>query len=282
MRGVRAPLILVLARARRRPGRWAIPSLAIALTVAFAGAVATEAVIVGDHAARAVLSRASPPDRAVRLTWTGPLTPAVTEQASRVLAQPGLGPATEVLALNPARIGGAVVRPAAIAPLERWLPGAAVRRLGPCRSSDCPMLLAGGGRVPSTLATAGVRIRVVGAATLRSAVPLGYVPAFDGQSPVLVTDDIDGLDRLGGLGGIYRTHNWVAPLAVAGLHSWTLGSIETRLRRAESALAGTQGQFALTAPFAALDTGRAQASAAPTRLLLVGGGVLVSLLLFVV
>jgi hypothetical protein len=281
VRGVRGPLLLVLARARRRPGRWAIPGLAIALTVAFAGGVAAEAVIVGDHAARAVLSNSSPVQRTARLTWTGPLTPAITRQASQLLEEPGLGPTTEVLALNPARLGGVIVRPAALAPLARWLPAASARRLGPCRPTGCPMLLAGGGRVPSTLATAGVRISVVGATTLGSAVPLGYLPASDAQFPVLVTGDVEGLDRLGGLGGIYRTHDWVAPLQVGGLHSWTLAGVESRLRRAQSALSGTQGQFELTAPFDALDAARAQASAAPTRLLLVGGGVLVSLLLFV-
>ncbi|MGZ4232216.1 MAG: hypothetical protein ACXVVQ_12425 [Solirubrobacteraceae bacterium] len=281
MTGIRGPLMLVLARARRRPGRWAIPILAIALTVAFAGAVATEAVIVGDHAARTVLGRSSPVERTARLTWTGPLTPAVMRQASQVLDQPGLGPTTEVLALNPARVGGVIVRPAAIAPLGRWLPRAAADRVGSCRPTDCPTLLAGGGRAPSILTTAGVRIRVVGAATLGSAVPLGYAPASDAQQPVLVTGDVEGLDRLGGLGGIYRTHDWVAPLQVADVHSWTLAGVESRLQHAQSALSGTQGQFELTAPFDALDTARAQASAAPTRLLLVGGGVLVSLLLFV-
>ena len=281
VRGVHGPLVLVLARARRHPGRWAMPILAMALTFAFAGAVAAEAVIVGDHAARAVLSRTSPADRTVRLTWAGPLTSAVSQQAQRVLTQPGLGPATQVLALNPARIGGVVVRPAAIAPLARWLPASAVRRLGACRPTDCPMLLVGARRTPATLTTAGVRIRVVGAASLTSTVPLGYAPAFEGQSPVLVTGDIEGLDRLSGLGGIYRTHNWVAPLQVAGLHTWQLGDVEARLRGAQSGLAATQGQFQLAAPFAAFDGARSQASAAPTRLLLVGGGVLVSLLLFV-
>ena len=281
MRGVCAPLVLVVARARRHTRRWAVPILAMALALAFAGAVAAEAVIVGDHAAGAILRHASPADRTVRLTWTGPLTPAVSRQARGVLADPGLAPATAVLALNPARVGGVIVRPAAIAPLARWLPASAVRRLGACRPADCPMLLAGGGRVPATLTAAGVRISVVGTASLTSAVPLGYAPAFAGQSPVLVTGDLEGLDGLNALGGIYRTHDWVAPLQVAGLHSWQLGGVETRLRRAQSALAGTQGQFQLAGPFAALDDARAQASAAPTRLLLVGGGVLVSLLLFV-
>jgi hypothetical protein len=258
-----------------------MPILAMSLAVAFAGAVAAEAVIVGDHAARAVLSRVSPAARTVRLTWTGPLTPTVTRQAQAILAEPGLGTATAVLALNPARVGGVVIRPAAIAPLARWLRSAAARKLGACRPTDCPVLLVGGGRTPATLTVAGVRIRVVGRASLTSAVPLGYAPAYDSQSPVVVSGDIEGLDGLSGLGGIYRTHNWVAPLQVAGLHSWQLTDVEARLRRAQSTLSGTQGQFQLTAPFAALDEARARASAAPTRLLLVGGGVLVSLLLFV-
>ena len=51
MRGVRGPLVLILARARRHPRRWAMPILAMSLAVALAGAVAAEAVIVGDHAA---------------------------------------------------------------------------------------------------------------------------------------------------------------------------------------------------------------------------------------
>ena len=133
MRGVRGPLVLILARARRRPRRWAMPILVMSLAVALAGAVAAEAVIVGDHAARAVLSHATPADRTVRLTWTGPLTPTVTRQAQAVLSRPGLGPTTAVLALNPARIGGVIIRPAAIAPPARWLPASAVRRLGACR-----------------------------------------------------------------------------------------------------------------------------------------------------
>ena len=85
--------------------------------------------------------------------------------------------------MNPVRLGGVVVRPAAIAPLGQWLPGAALGRLGPCRPERCPMLLAESGPVPSTLAAIGVRIQVVGSAPLRSAVPLGFVPSDAGATP---------------------------------------------------------------------------------------------------
>ena len=42
MRALWAPLSLAAARARRRPGRWLLPALGVALAAAFAGAVAAE------------------------------------------------------------------------------------------------------------------------------------------------------------------------------------------------------------------------------------------------
>ena len=71
--GLRGPLMLVLARGRRNRRRWAAPGLAIAIAMAFAGAVAAKSVIVGDRAARSVIADSSPLDRAVRVTWQGPL-----------------------------------------------------------------------------------------------------------------------------------------------------------------------------------------------------------------
>ena len=55
------------------------------------------------------------------------------------------------------------------------------------------MLLAGGGPVPSTLAAIGVRIQVAGSSSLRSPVPLGFVPSNAGTTPVLVTWDANGV-----------------------------------------------------------------------------------------
>ncbi len=72
LRGLTAPLELVAARARRRPGRWAAPALGLALAVAFAAAVATEATIAGDRAARATLAHVSPLTAAVSVVDTEP------------------------------------------------------------------------------------------------------------------------------------------------------------------------------------------------------------------
>ena len=231
VRGLFAPLQLAAARSRRRPARWLLPALGIAFAAAFAAGVAAQAQVAGDQSARSVLSTPSPPDRAIRVTWQGPVSRGVTEQARALLRRLGLGPQTEVVLMNPVRLGGVVVRPAAIAPLGPWLPGAPLGRLGPCRAEQCPMLLAGGGPVPPILAAIGVRIQVVGVAPLRSATPLGFVPSSAGSVPVLVTWDVSGLEAVAGLSGVYRTHSWLAPLAITRLRDWQLADAEDRRRK---------------------------------------------------
>src|SRR5579872_1307940 len=100
LRGWLAPLILVVARGRRRPARWLLPGLGIALAAAFAAGVAAESQIAGDQSARSVLDAASPLDSQVRVTWQGPVTPGVRSQAQALLRGLGLGSQTEVLLMN--------------------------------------------------------------------------------------------------------------------------------------------------------------------------------------
>jgi len=280
--------MLAAARGRRRPARWLLPVLGIALAAAFAAGVAAQSQVAGDQSARSVLDGTSRLGSEVRVTWQGAVSPGVANQARDLLRGLGLGSQTEVVLMNPVRLGGVVVRPAAISPLDRWLPGLPPGRLGPCRAERCPMLLAGPGpdpSVPSTLAAIGVRIQVVGSAPLRSAVPLGFVPSsagVTGSMPVLVTWDVAGLESLPGLSGVYRAHSWLAPLTTTGLRGWQLGGAEDRLARAQARLLLNGSQFSLSAPFTALDEARAQASAAPQRLQLAGGGAVAALALFIV
>ena len=257
--------------------------------MAFAAGVAAESQIAGDQSARSVLEATPPLDSAVRVTWQGPVSPGVADQAQALLRGLGLGSPTEVVLMNPVRLGGVIVRPAAITPLDRWLPNPALANtalantaLGPCRPERCPMLLVGGGPVPSTMAAIGVRIQVVGSASLRSPVPLGFVPSDADAAPVLVTTDVAGLASLPGLSGLYRTYSWLAPLTVSGLRGWQLAGVEDGLARSQARLLLSGSQFSLSAPFTALDEARAQASAAPQRLLLAGGGAIAALALFIV
>src|ERR1017187_6123105 len=128
VRGLSAPLMLTAARGRRRPVRWLLPALGIALAVAFAAGVAAEAQIAGDLSARSVLEATSPLDSEVRVTWQGAVSPGVADQAQALLRGLGLGSQTEVVLMNPVRLNGVVVRPAAIAPLGRWLAGTGLDR----------------------------------------------------------------------------------------------------------------------------------------------------------
>src|ERR1700726_659638 len=125
-----APLMLAAARGRRRPARWLLPALGIALAAAFVAGVAAQSQIAGDQSARSVLAGVSPLDSQVRVTWQGPVSPGVTNQALALLRGLGLGSPTEVLLMNPVRLDGGVVRPAAVGSLGRWLPGVLPGRLG--------------------------------------------------------------------------------------------------------------------------------------------------------
>src|SRR5260221_5457325 len=96
--------MLAVARGRRRPARWLLPALGIALAAAFAAGVAAQSQIAGDQSARSVLGGASPLDSQVRVTWPGPVSPRVTDQAQGLLRGPCLGSLTAVLLIKPVRL----------------------------------------------------------------------------------------------------------------------------------------------------------------------------------
>jgi hypothetical protein len=277
-----APLTLVAARARHRPGRWVLPALGLALATAFAVAVAAEGVIAGDRAARAELAAPGPSGTSVRVTWQGPVTSAVDRRVLALLHSLGLPAPTRVVLLNPVRLGGRLVRPAAISPLRAWTKGAPAA--GPCTVRRCAMLVAAGGpRAPAQqLRAVGIDLAVRGTTTLRSAAPLGFVPVRSLGYPLLLTGDVAGLASLPGLSGIFRSQSWLTEVPERQLQSWQLSGIERRLRQAQQGLIASGSQLSMSAPFLALDQARAQAAAAPRHLLAAGGGALALLGMFVV
>lgn len=270
-------LALVMARARR-PGRFVMCALGLAIAIAFGGTILAEATIVGDQAARRVIDQASPLARSVRVDWLGPGSPAVSAQARSTLSRLGLSTEAEAVLLSPVRLDGVVVRLVAIAPLKRWLLGARVPSR--CLAGSCPVLLVGGGPVPGTLSAPGVRLPVLARARLRSAAPLGFAPGA-GQPQVFVTGDLAGLNDLSALAGLPRTHGWLSVLGPQRLDSWSIAPLERRLQRAQLELTGTANNFDFTAPFATLDAARSRARAAGHGLLLAGGGALAALAVFV-
>ena len=201
MRRLAAPMLLIAARARRRPGRWILTVLGVSLAVAFAGAVAAEGTIAGDQAAHSVLQGLTRLDRVVRVTWQGVVTASVDRKARSLLDGLGLRRQTEVVLLTGVRLGGAVVQPAAIDPLNIWLARGADGRVRRCRPRSCPVLLAGPVPLHRRLLSApGIRLVVAGAATLLSSAPLGFTPSRSSDAtPLLLSGDVRGLDALAGV-----------------------------------------------------------------------------------
>ncbi len=273
-------LTLTLARARRRPWRALAPALGIALAAAFLGAVWAEGTIAGEQAARSALSSLTPAQRAVTITWQGAATPAVDRQARAALSGLGLGPMTTATLLSPVRLNGHVVRPAAIAPLAPWTVAGA-RSPGPCRAATCPMLLDGTGIAPDqTLAAPGVRLPIAGTtrcirrrrwASCRArrrgrrcwwaAIPPAS-SASRGSAPSIAP------------------RSWLALLPVTGLRSWELAGLQRRLQHDQATLLAQAGGFSMAAPFAGLSSAQSEADGAPRRLLLVAGGAIAALVLF--
>src|SRR5258707_6209463 len=68
VRGWFAPLMLAAARGRRRPARWMLPVLGIALAAAFAAGVAAQSQVAGDQSARSVLDGTSRLGNEVRVS----------------------------------------------------------------------------------------------------------------------------------------------------------------------------------------------------------------------
>jgi hypothetical protein len=205
------------------------------------------------------------------------VTAAVEQQARGLLKQLGLGAPTEVALLNPVRLSGVVVRPAAIAPLGHWL--SPPPRLGPCNATNCPVVVLAT-RAPRVLAAPGVRLTTVTTgARLLSAVPLGFIPQ-PGAPAVVLTGDVTGLAQLPALGAVYRTRQWLALLPTTNLASWQLPALRQKLQRAQASLLTTGSQFSFSAPFDQLAAAQTRANQAPGRLLLAAGGALAALALF--
>src|SRR5882724_4724968 len=90
VRGWLAPLLRAAARGFRRPARWLLPVLGIALAAAFAAGVAAQSQVAGDQSARSVLAGTSLLGSEVRVTWQVAVSPGVANQARALLRGLGL------------------------------------------------------------------------------------------------------------------------------------------------------------------------------------------------
>jgi hypothetical protein len=289
LRALGAPLTLAGARARRRPARWLLCFVGIAVATAFASAVLGEGTVVSDRAAQRELRSLSALQRTVRVTWSGGVTASIDGRARSMLADAAPGSQTRVVALHPVALGRDVVTVAAVEPLRAWARVVSGQLpVGACLAARCPVLLVSGPPLSTPAAVAGAHLAVVGSGRVQSPVPLGYVPgsvAGTGpggrQLPLVLSGDVDGVERLPGLGGVYRTHTWLVALDVGHLQAWDLDGLIRRLTRVQAQLLSTSDAFTLTAPLDGLLVARDRARGAPRRLLLAGGGALAALAAFI-
>ena len=277
MTGVGALAKLALARARRRPVGWLLSVVGIAVTLGYAGAVVTTSTIAADRSARTVLRSVPDTDRAVRLTWQAVVTPRVRTEAlalfrrARTSATRRGGADESGPALRDDRTAGRDHAAGTVGDADAGRRAPAGRCSAACTPHACPVLLVSGtgrptGRVDvgAALTAPSVRLAIAGTASLRSALPLGFVPRVGATAPVLLTGDARGLDALRGLDAIYRTDSWVTPLGVSSLHAWQLAPLARRLRAAQQQLLATNSAFSMSAPFTAIAAARSEADATPT------------------
>ena len=287
LRALFAPVALGVARARSAPSRWALPALGIALATALLISAAGGGAVAGERAADDAVTRLTPAERAIRLTWSGGTSQQVDTRAVAALRR--MTPAAQTRSLL--YLTTSVQRPvagrprqsaqlAAIAPLSRWVRLTSGRLPRTCTPRRCEVLAAGGGHVAETVVRSDTRLITVGTATLRSTVPLGFVPAAPSAGalaegrpqPLLIGADPAALDALDGFSTVFRTQGWSAPLSTAGRPSWRLHELERVLREQRARLTGTTDAYTVVTPDAALAQARSRARDARDRVLLVGAG----------
>jgi hypothetical protein len=279
-----APARVAVRRIVRRPARVAVVAAGVALATAALVAVSSGTLVVRERALRLALAETAPRDRAFRadeLGLSSSAAPAAGRAATRALALLTPRPPVRVVELRPLRFGTHLVELTGVEGLSRWVRLDSGRLPRGCRPARCEVLVLGGGRVPRTLASPGLRLVIVGRASLATPGVLGDFAAPPGGA-LLAAADPAGLESLPALGSIFRTASWVVPLGPRDVHSWQVGSLLDREARAQSLLEQADPSFELTAPDDALLAGRRDGSAGTTRMLLVGGEIAAVLLGFAV
>jgi hypothetical protein len=247
--------------------------------------------VAADLAVRRALTRLPPTERAVRAGLFGlppdVWSPAIDARARRALA--ALTPEAPAVAILLKRtiVGGRLLQLGAVGDPRRWIRIDSGRLPSACTPARCEVVELNGRRAPAVVRAPGLHLVLVGRGTLRSPLPFGgtATPRQAGDSSVtpafLVAGDPGGFSRLPGLGFLYRSDLWTAPLAVDRLHARDVEALLTREARAAAALEAGDDRFGLTGPDQVLRDAERRARAAARRMLVAGGEAAALLLAFV-
>ena len=272
-------LALAAARLRRRPGRGLLTALGVALAAAALVATLAIRTLAGDLALRQAITDRPPGDRSATVTrsQTTDDLPALDRTARAALARLHTGPTRAQIMLRVLSDGkGGVFRLAAVQDAPTAVRLTSGRLPKPCSGGRCEVLLIGN-REPDLDPDLGITI--VGRAVLTDRVVLAGTFDPGPDTPVLLTSDLEGLDRHEPVILIQRSYGWVAGLDPQALRIAGLGTL---LRAtAEAADDVERAGMVLTAPDDALVGASARARASSRRLLLVGGQLVAVLAAFV-
>jgi hypothetical protein len=291
------PLRLVRARLGRR-------SAAVLLVVLGIGAGATVllggragVVVAQDRAVAQAVERIPDGARSVRAVWFGvpglsdERYAAVDARAREALATAGVARATPVVLFRETSVAGTFAGLGGVEGLGRWVTLRSGRIPETCRPERCEVLrLRGEGRLPQP---PGLRLVEVGEAVLKSRILFGdfltptdnalaaaeVSPALARAAgyhrppppPLFLAEGVDTLAEAPGLGAIYRSHAWVAPLRAGVPRLWDIDELAASVARARSELQGASFSFDLLAPVEELREAQATSRAAGRRLGVVGG-----------
>jgi hypothetical protein len=279
-----APVRVASRRMVRRPARLVVVAAGVALATAALVAVASGTLVVRERTLRLALAGTPASELAFRADELGlayPATRAADRAALAALALLTPRPPVRAVELRPLRFGTHLVELTAVEQLPRWVRLRSGRLPRSCGHGRCEVLALGDARLPRELTTPGLRLVVVGRASLAQPAVLGEFAAPSGGA-LLVSGDPRGLATARALLSDFRTASWVVPLAPGDVHAWQVSALLDRETTAQSQLEQVDGAFHLTAPDDALVAGRQRGRAGAERMLLVGGEVAAVLLGFAV
>jgi FtsX-like permease family len=269
-------------RTGRRPLRLAVVATGVAVATATLFAVSSTTLLLRERALHGSLARVAPQDLSYRADEFGlafAASPAAARAAADALGLVGPLEPVRAVEFRPLRFRRHLVELTAVEGAGRYMRLSAGRLPRSCAPGRCEVLQIGRARLPQTLAEPGVRLVLVGKATLATPAVLGGF-AEPSNATLLVSSDVDGTAALPALESIFRTASWVVPFAPEDVHEWQVRDLLGREARAQALLERVDPAFKLTAPDDALTEGRRQGQLGTRRMLLVGGEIAALLLGF--
>ncbi|HEY7196660.1 MAG TPA: hypothetical protein VH306_05715 [Gaiellaceae bacterium] len=293
------PLRLAGARLAARGDRALLVVLGTAAGAAVLAAVLAGSLVARDQSLARATGGIPSPQRVVKASWFGIPVLADEQEAvldrgvRQVLAGVDSRRATEAVVIRRSTLGGRFIALAAADGLRPWIRLTSGRLPRTCTRERCEVVQIGGhGRIPHA---SGLPLVKVGTGTLVSSALFGdfFTPSTDvfvrkavnyhqpPVPPLLVAEGVNGVVALPEVQHRYRTYSWILPVRAGDVHPWDADDFAARVRRATSALAGTNASsFEVSAPLEQIATAATRSEVAGRRLLLIGGEAAALLLAF--